>query len=1152
MAEKKERKTVAAEKGASRAEKGKSSVKSEAEGDLNFLESLASFVKLKMLRRKYEVAAVDSVELTKLEELMSSGGKEDKEEASEQIDSLFRRISEVEKRADDRFGLPTALRGVKGISEETKEVASIFHTKLEDLRQSSTEGKLRKAEVVESLEMLEFLSKELGIELDTGASSENLFENERAELLQLRDRAKVLQYRKEIQAVSSSEKETLDTIWDDVLKREDFKESPDPEKRTFSVRRGPKKKERQSEVDEFINEFRKDINEKGVAKLSQEDLVRRILEAKKHADRALIYGKSLDQAEAAYDLAFGMSLVYQNELADRNVSELMEKLKIDSADKEGVEVNLRNAMEQDIQRLWTNEDEGNVAKELERVAEEIERKVLDGEELIEKSEGEKRFDDEVAEIREEEKKAAADKIRMRAEEYAGSLGGDAEHITSVEEAIKAGDRETLEELIRRGDDNGGIEKELREALKRGTEGYLKKLLAYLHKVGYQEGVQDFRLNALMNDARLKLADQPEEGYQKLYKTFTILEQFSDVFSKISTAEELAGAQKSIGVEPLQQWLGESSNKLKYKVKIENLDVKSIAVWNFSDMLDTEGWSAKLIYTGATHNGEAYDNLLLNQLYGDGEYRLKEGFIEKKKELLGDQWEKMADGDLSKMIKVDDEDVKLGSFIRDARWMASTAHGIWKYTGRFGNVVDSIDLGKARINKNLLSIYKNRAYIQEYGIARPYYYDMLGMDNFIYSFQNFKNLVKVGMTNLFVDSGIVSATNISLEKGNPVIKSIEIEKIVDGKVKKVDFISDFHRRIKRIRTIQGEEFESNYIPLEDVKLLSEPKKYWDDYTHARKEYKKRQVAKGKYLSDKALNSEEYRKQITIFQKRWQKNAYTTDELERINKHPNMDWKLINREYKERLDGAPNTLGDSFESFLQNFSYAKLADFGNVRDTDMENYGGYYVSSSKLTGNQKASFDNGSVQSLVETWSAMHSYLPHDSSGFNRFASIMLGTVVDLRRKRYGSIEIAPENADGSFIGHRLSNGEKLVDENGFWIADLNPDDDPKKRPSTMRLVNQSVLGKDKNAKSLKERDVEFMMQFIVNKGALSRDEGNEFLNKRYGGIFKKLPKKTRDPGANLWRWFKRAVYLDSPWYFIDVAFDEGKKVISEFFKYVFSG
>ena len=70
--------------------------------------------------------------------------------------------------------------------------------------------------------------------------------------------------------------------------------------------------------------------------------------------------------------------------------------------------------------------------------------------------------------------------------------------------------------------------------------------------------------------------------------------------------------------------------------------------------------------------------------------------------------------------------------------------------------------------------------------------------------------------------------------------------------------------------------------------------------------------------------------------------------------------------------------------------------------------------------------------------------------------------------------------------------------------------------------------------------------MVGTGTLDRDSAEEFLNSKYGGIFK----KNRN-AALAYRWLKRWVYLDDPWILLEVGWEEGKKVISAIFKQIFS-
>jgi len=251
--------------------------------------------------------------------------------------------------------------------------------------------------------------------------------------------------------------------------------------------------------------------------------------------------------------------------------------------------------------------------------------------------------------------------------------------------------------------------------------------------------------------------------------------------------------------------------------------------------------------------------------------------------------------------------------------------------------------------------------------------------------------------------------------------------------------------------------------------------------------------------------------------------------------------VNAEYAEEL--GVESIGDTFEDFIKNFSLGRLSATEKFRGTDLKDYGGYFIKSGAVVDIFKSGFAGGATEAVAKIFGTMEGYLPYDSSGLRRFIKKEMEVMYSWDDKKW-SVEVPKEEVkkgpngeiiDGNLDGKKLPNGELMMDENGFWVSEK----------SKKLLYFDSLLGKTRMRKSRNERDIEYAVYSMVGSGTMDRETAEEFLDSKYGGIFKKN-KYT----ARTWRWIKRWALLDDPLILLEAAWDDGKKSVSGFFKYVF--
>lgn len=1054
----------------------------------SFFESLILALKLKALRRKFQIENVKLDVVDELGDKLSSGTAEEKVEAKEKLNDLVEKSLSVENEYKDGEPLSNAVEDPRA-----KAAAVIVERRIEDYRSRVESGEVvSETQLSELRDMIEEFGSRSGVDVRevyntveevrekgevVGNESSKLFEREIGQLLSLRDRLKITEYREGIESLTAEERvDYKKELSEALLEMEDFKgvDEIDENQRVFRVRRGRGRENLQRDVDEFIGKVKKDISEGRIEELKESVLMERFLEARKHARRSFMYAQRGDEAsgemEDAYDTSLLIGFLYQEQLVANFVEKEMEKLGKGASKRtrDQYEGMLRGVAVERMGRVWsrrgsTSEKEG-LDSLYSNVGEEFRRGRMWGDE------------DSDEDVR------GADRRERRANEN-----------------NPFGAREKSESFV-------SMEEKLRNE---DYKGYVKELMAYLHKVGLAEGRQDWELGRIMREAREKLTNQPDESLLKLYSGFEILTSLHERFPKLRSAEDYAGMLNAMGVEPYQAWLDTYANSLTYDVEVgegEAREKKDLAAWRFYDDMQSEKWANKLIYTSHLSVDEVFDQMTLSRLYGEGEYDIDvEHRVIKRR---GTHEEHAFD----ETIKVDGEERRIESFIKDARWMSGIAYDLWRYNGRWANLLDNIHIGEAKINKPLMSVYKIRRYCETYGIVPSYMFEALGMDTYIFSFENYKGLLGKGIGDVL--------------EMNPGVDKDEVVGILSSKLTKK-------------RSIRGEEFNADYVSLDDARIIGRRDFSMQD---ARVEYARRQKAKGYSILDENGNlSAKDERQASFLYKAWKKLILTDDQRSKLE---GVDWVATNAKLARRL-GYPEgqSIGDSFDDFINNFSFSRLtrytgnANASGLRSTDLQDYGKYFSSAEKVAGVFKSGFSNGSTTAMVEAMGQMLGYLPYESSGFRRYAQTMMDVIYDLRAKtKFGFFKEPDTNGDGSLKGEKTSSKEYLVDESGYWV--------PESESKRMLFFN-SPLELDKNIKSLGERDIEYALRYVVSQGVLSKAHAEQILDKRYG-IFN-IPYVSR-----FWRWTKRYALLDSPWYFIDSMIEQGKATGSAILKHIFSG
>jgi|GEM_PF-4595497 len=1068
----------------------------DKKGGLSLVESFLLLLKLRLLEKKSGIEGIDTKKLKELREGVGSRDAKTQKKAESELGVLFRKVVGVEQEVEGDQNLKTLVGD--NAPQVVKERAGEIDGKMLELRELAEGGELKDSQVNETIESLEKLAEETGVELENKELIKSAVEGERSRLVELKDQTKLIQQRKDINTITEESVDGRKRRVGEVLQAEDLKENPEDSKRKFKVVKGKDKDGRQKIVDEKLDRVKEDM--KRLERMSEEELMGGLSIAKELAQNATACGENLLEIEEAYDLAFKVGSVYREVLTEKIVEKIMKgQGDLDDELRKKLEIQLKGACFQRLSDLWSekvgrlSQQEKmdwieNLQNETSRLAEslKITEKIDDGQKEVE--------DDYLI------KKSLKESLWSRRK---GS-GADIQDITEMSEALEA-NRYDL---------------------------YTKLLISYLFKVGLREGMHDLDLQALMTIARSKLADSGNEDLLNMFNGFEKLAQFHDGFATISGAEEMARVLKITGVEPFQAWLGDSAERLNVETEIHG-ERKTLSTLRFHNMMQSEEWTHKLIYTSAIDEEKVYDQMMFNQLFGEGEYEVRGTSLFRRQGGEEGEWVSMS-MDMHEMIVVDGKEIELKKFVRDGRWMAGIAHDAWKLSGRWANVLDNVRIGKAKMNKNLLAIYHIRRYCEEYGIVSPYLYEAMSMDGFIYSFENYKDLAKSGINGLFVRAGLKDDKERNIEDNSPVVDSIA------GKV--AGIIND---HLKSTRTIKGEKFKANYVSQEDARLLGIKKSEWT-YERAEQEYIKRQKALGRKIGDSELGDARQVRQIKFLLKKWQEAAISdipdkpgeTSEWEQISA---LDWATINRTYEKELGLERGSLGDNFEGFISNFNFSKFYDYDSIRDTDLENYGKYFTLAEKVTSLFKAGFKGTSSEALQEALGTMTGYIPYSTSGYKRYAAVMLGSVYDLRRNRTGRYEYAPTTVDGSLEGEKTANGELVVDENGYWVPAIQKKgkngEMEKVKNNHLDLINESVMSKDMNIKSLRERDIEYAMRAAVAKGIIWKDDAEEFLDKRYGG--------------RVWRWIKRALWFDSPYFLIDAALEESGKTIGAVAKHIFS-
>lgn len=1157
MAKKKEAAPQESEKsGAKRVERDRQS----QDSPLAFLEQIATLFKLRLLRVKLGVEGIDKDKIQDLETKLA-GDESQKSEAQQEIGELFKKILQVDQATyHKKITLEQSVQDARVADPEIIEKAKAIDVKLQNLREKG-EDYIKDEDIEESRIVLTELAEKVGVELKEDKENiDKLVHKEVGELHRLKDWVQLAKNRDEINALrvkkNTTEKRRLKDV---LLEVEDFKDNPEPDKRVLRVTRGTK--EHQDEADKFVTDLKRDMFDDQLERTDEGHLAEGLLNAKKQNRRQLRYGEGIGGAEKANELTILAGNIYADRLIDLIVQRELRNIPAGIA-RDTAEIALRSQALGGVVDAWTYRREDlkpedvvgvieqhikrargrqSVSKQEQAVGEDGEFDPLESlpemgqssrwggsmrkglEQLDELKQAGIDIGQEIAAFNEKKQEYAKQGMsgKTHKEQFAR------EFMDGLKVRYPGMNQEVYAQLY--GSVEGMFGNEhyifLKEKLSNmDYEGYLKYLMSYLYKVGLREGHQDFQLQIMMREARTVFANVGRKDLLEIYEAFEKTAIFHDSYFQLDR-EGYAKVLNSWGVEPLQVFKNKEANTLNVQVKTAGgQQLNDLSVIGFDDMMQSRVWAHRLIYgtKGEIYDADkVYDDMIVTKLYGKGDQVLRVIGEEVKDLVTGKVVAKLTD-----KLTVDGASVpvNLATLLLDSKYMVGTAHDMWRLDGRIANILDDVQIGSALgANKGLLTVWKIKRYAEEYGFISPYMFEALELDNFIYEVENYKDLVGAGMKELFKGKGVDSEVAAGL-------------------------IND---HIKRLRELRGEKFRTNYLPIEDVRLLSRESLTWEE---ARDEYLQREALMGNKINWTSLNASDkiaYSEQITNLHKKWVANLFSTSERAKIN---SIDWAKVNKQYAEMM--GVESIGNTFEDFIKNFSFGRLSATVKFRGTDLQDYGGYYLKSGQVVDIYKSGLGGGATEAIAKVFGTMEGYQPYDRSGFRRFAMKEMEVMYGWDDKHFMK-EVPKTNADGSMSGgKRLPNGEIMTDETGQW-AHTN---------ETKILWGKSLLQEGRMRRPRNERDIEYAAYSMVGSGTLDRAAVEEFLDLKYGGWLKgikwggiKIKVKGEEitlingsrPFARTWRWLKRMLWLDDPAILWEAAWDDGKKAVGGAFKYIFS-
>jgi len=1102
---------------------------------LAFLEQIATLFKLRLLKEKL---GVDKIDQNKLNELQTKlgGGANEKLEAETEIGKIYRQVIEVDQATFHKeVTFEDLLQKATIKDDELLSRARQVDARMQKLRRKGSED-TTEAEVTASIVGLNEIVEKLGLDIKVDKEKiDRVVHQEVGKLHQLRDEIQLVKQRDEIREVGVGlETKTKRDKKDEILKEEDFKDEPEDKKRVMKIKRGSQ--QHQKDTNQYIADLKRDFEGDQLERTDEEHLAEGFLESKVQNRQRLRYGDGFKGIARADEFTFKAGLIYSDRLVDQIVRRVTKGISVGTK-RDLLELRTRMVATEGIVEAWTSRRKDLAPEDVITM---VEQKIQQGfgeqperPGVVEESPQASPYDTlqmpgqrrrgkgngriealdamgiDMASVSRafSERKRDFDRRGIVGKKHREQFGG--EFMADLEQLYPGLDKRAYQYLYSGATEMFGNEHyTLLEAKINGGdyEGYLKYLMSYLYKVGLREGSQDFQLQIMMREARTKLADVGRSDLLDIYKAFEKTAVFHEAYFQLDR-EGYAKILNSWGVEPLQVFKNKEVNTLNIEVtKKDGEKLNDLGVIKYDDLLQSVTWSHRLIYGdkkgSESHFDEekVYDDMLVTLLYGNENEACRISGSKVKNMVTG-----LEVADLADRIMVDGEEMNLESLIKDSRYMAGIAHDMWRLDGRCANVLDDVSIsGAVGLNKYLLTTWKIRRYAEEYGVIPTWMFEALSLDNFIYEIENYKDLIGAGMKKLFKDKG------------------------GDG-VAVAQLIND---HLKRRRVVRGEEFRTNYLPIEDVRLLSRKTFTLKD---AEIEYVRRQKLAGNVVD---VNNSDYKMQIGLLHKKWSTNVFSTSERAQIDA---VDWKRVNAEYAEEL--GVESIGDTFEDFIKNFSLGRLSATEKFRGTDLKDYGGYFIKSGVVVDIFKSGFAGGATEAVAKIFGTMEGYLPYDSSGLRRFIKKEMEVMYSWDDKKW-SVEVPKEEVkkgpngeiiDGNLDGKKLPNGELMMDENGFWVSEK----------SKKLLYFDSLLGKTRMRKSRNERDIEYAVYSMVGSGTMDRETAEEFLDSKYGGIFKKN-KYT----ARTWRWIKRWALLDDPLILLEAAWDDGKKSVSGFFKYVF--
>jgi hypothetical protein len=1093
---------------------GETDASGEDKDGLKFLEQLMVFMKLKLLRKTTETGGVKKETIDNLEKDLLGSDKDKKEKANLNLESLLKKMVGIETGIENQ-SIDVLIAKAK-MPEDQRDHATALEMRVIELKNGEYTGD-KKAEAESITKGFLQISESVGI-LKTGEKTKEQIVTklnaELSEVNEIKRKLEVVKVKEEVKTEKGA-KERVNVAKSKTLEFVN-KELKDGKDRVTKVRVGKSDDRRgrllQKDIDDFLKVVQTEVNDpRQMEDLKSDDCIDRIYKINQLARLA----SKMQSPSLATDNFFEMQIPYMDQLKNKLKDDKIQNGEEVYKFVQEVWYSKKLPNPEELGKKLLNITSGKRGEETARTTTRRDGSKKDGADLLyENGEDPLQFIQDALGFEQKSRRAPGSIMLEQIKDLLENNGLD---VIKLEGTFKGRSREEFAQAMqmkygfepnqagllydsifknRTAFRNEAFTKYLES---KDYKGYTGALISYLSKVGLREGMNDLQLMSLMNDARFTLAEAGPEGEKllKVFKSFESIAFFHDKYFNLG-AKEYSEILNHLGDGPLWVWLQEHADVLREEITFtegpKRGEKASVSVLEIHDMMQSQYWSKRLVYTPPIREGELFDEMMLSHLLnGDEPIVIKENgdIFDMNKKLLGNK---------NHDLMVDGQPKSLAALITDSRWKVGTAQDIWRFTGRNLNILDDVDIAKALgVNKALLGISKICRYSEQYEFISSYQHEIMGADTFLYDFDWYKNTFGKGLKKLFGEAGI-EAKQAEL-----------IQKLIS-------------KHIMSKRRVGTEVFDGSNLAIEDVKLLASGSKRMT-FDEAKTEYLGRLAKRGEDISKIRIDpndaSDKYAMQVNLLMEKWNDNAFSEDEMAQINALP---WDKINKIYAKRLGKESSAVGNDFKGFIDNFSYARLSEYvESLRGTDMKDYGGYYaIAAEAVAGAIKAGLANGSSEALAKMIGAMETYHPYDANGLNRLGLAMWREVLTWRTHKL--TRRVPKQSGG----YVLPNGDLMVNKYGRWEKEMKTE---------ILLPGESLMSKYKYLVTWGFEDVEMSMRFLVGSGIFTRKDGDAELFNRFG------------PAA--WRWLRRAIQLNDWEYFWIQLEKDGNEEMKSVFKYIFS-